>query len=169
MPTGPAARIFDPVLHPLPPILQPGPGSANVLIGGLPAWRGIGGAGAAAVKAAKQASDATLDAAKAAKVAAAGTPGAPAAVTAEETAKTAASTAMSATITGAAAGGGGVDIHICATPLPLPPHGPGVVVDGSTTVMINGLPACRMGDTIVEALGPPNKIMMGCPTVIIGG
>jgi uncharacterized Zn-binding protein involved in type VI secretion len=121
------------------------------------------------VKTAKQASDATLKAAETAKVAAAGTPGAPAAILAEETAKTAASTAMSATITGAAAGGGGVDIHICATPLPVPPHGPGVVVDGSTTVMINGLPACRMGDTIVEALGPPNKIMMGCPTVIIGG
>jgi uncharacterized Zn-binding protein involved in type VI secretion len=37
------------------------------------------------------------------------------------------------------------------------------------TVSINGLPACRMGDTIVEAVGPPNKITMGCPTVFIGG
>lgn len=169
MPTGPAARTTDPVMHPLPPILQPGPGSSNVLIGNLPAWRGIGGAGAAAVMAAKQASDTTLAVAKAATIAAAPTPGAPAAVAAEEAAKTAASAAMSATITGAAASGGMVDIHICATPLPVPPHGPGVVVDGSQTVMINGLPACRMGDTIVEALGPPNKIMMGCPTVIIGG
>ena len=73
---------------------------------------------------------------------------------------------MGSMISGAA---GGADIHVCATPLPLPPHGPGVVVDGSTTVFINKLPACRVGDTIVEAIGPPNKIAMGCPTVIIGG
>lgn len=44
-----------------------------------------------------------------------------------------------------------------------------MVVDGSQTVLINGLPACRMGDTIIEAVGPPNKIAMGEPTVIIGG
>jgi uncharacterized Zn-binding protein involved in type VI secretion len=73
---------------------------------------------------------------------------------------------MSNTITSSA---GGADIHNCATPLPIPPHGPGVVIDGSRTVLINGLPACRMGDTIVEALGPPNKITIGCSTVLIGG
>jgi uncharacterized Zn-binding protein involved in type VI secretion len=55
------------------------------------------------------------------------------------------------------------------TPLPIPPHGPGVVIDGSTTVMINGLPACRLGDTILEPVGPPNKIVKGEFTVIIGG
>ena len=37
MPKGPAARVTDPVIHPLPGILQPGPGSPNVLIGSLPA------------------------------------------------------------------------------------------------------------------------------------
>ncbi len=68
--------------------------------------------------------------------------------------------------TGAA---GGADIHLCLRPLPLPPHGPGVVVNGPQTVLINGLSACRVGDTIVEALGPPNLIAMGLPTVIIGG
>jgi hypothetical protein len=26
-----------------------------------------------------------------------------------------------------------------------------------------------LGDTILEAVGPPNTITMGCPTVIIGG
>ena len=41
MPKGPAARIMDPVLHPLPPVLQPGPGSVNVIIGGMLAWRGV--------------------------------------------------------------------------------------------------------------------------------
>jgi uncharacterized Zn-binding protein involved in type VI secretion len=166
MPTGPAARITDPVIHPLPPVLTPGPGSVNVFIGFLPAWRGVGGAAAAGIMAAKNTSDATLKVAAAATLAAMGTPGAPAAKAAEEAAKVAALSAMSSTITSAA---GGADIHACVTPLPLPPHGPGVVVDGSKTVMINNLPACRMMDTIVEALGPPNKIAKGEPTVIIGG
>jgi uncharacterized Zn-binding protein involved in type VI secretion len=39
---------------------------------------------------------------------------------------------------------------------------------GSATVLINNLPAARMGDLIVES-GPPNAIAMGCPTVMIGG
>ncbi len=65
--------------------------------------------------------------------------------------------------------GGMADIHLCTTPLPLPPHGPGFVIDGSQTVLVNNMPACRMGDTILEALGPPNKIAMGCFTVLIGG
>jgi uncharacterized Zn-binding protein involved in type VI secretion len=72
---------------------------------------------------------------------------------------------MGSTITSAA---GGADIHTCATLLPIPPHGPGVVITGSMTVLINNLPACRQGDTILEAVGPPNTISMGLPTVIIG-
>lgn len=173
MPTGPAARITDNVMHPLPPVLTPGPGSMNVMIGFLPAWRGIGGAAAAAIQAAKQISDAGIKVAESATLAAAGTPAAPAAKAAEETAKAAAAAAMGSMISGLASvpspSGGLPDIHLCTTPLPIPPHGPGVVVDGSTTVMINGLPASRMGDTIVEAVGPPNKIMKGEMTVIIGG
>jgi uncharacterized Zn-binding protein involved in type VI secretion len=43
-----------------------------------------------------------------------------------------------------------------------------VVLVGSTTVFINGLPAARQGDIIVEA-APPNTIAIGCPTVLIGG
>lgn len=35
----PAARITDATTHGMP--LSPGPGSANVLIGGLPAWRAL--------------------------------------------------------------------------------------------------------------------------------
>ena len=99
-------------------------------------------------------------------MAAAGTPGAPAAKAAEEATKAAAAAAMGSAITSAA---GGADIHACTTPLPIPPHGPGVVIDGSATVLINNLPACRQGDTILEAVGPPNKIAMGLATVIIGG
>ena len=59
----PAARVTDPVLHPLPGMLTPGPGSLNVLIGGLPAWRGIPAAAAAGLQAAKAASDAVVQAA----------------------------------------------------------------------------------------------------------
>lgn len=165
MPQGPAARITDMVAHPLPPMLQPGPGSPNVLIGFLPAWRGVPAAAAAAIQGAKQASDAVIQAAEAATLAAAGTPGAPAAKAAEEATKASAAASMGSMISGAA---GGADIHQCLTPLPIPPHGPGVVVDGSKTVLINNLPACRVGDTIVEAVGPPNKITSGCFTVIIG-
>ncbi|MDB5558682.1 MAG: motif family protein [Enterovirga sp.] len=165
MPRGPAARVADPVVHPLPPVLQPGPGSINVVIGGMPAWRGVSPAAAAAIGAAKSASDTAIAVAEAATVAAAGTPGLPAVKTAEETVKTTAASTMGSMITGSA---GGADIHVCATPLPLPPHGPGVVIDGSTTVFHNSLAACRQMDTIMEALGPPNKIAMGCLTVIIG-
>ena len=165
-PGRPAARITDPVAHPLPPVLTQGPGSRNVLIGSLPAWRGIPTAAAPALMAAKQTSDAAVLAAEVASKAAMGTPGAPAAIAAEQATKATASATMSSAITAAAAG---ADIHQCTTPLPVPPHGPGVVIDGSLTVLINNLPACRMGDTIVEALGPPNKITKGDLTVLIGG
>ena len=166
MPKGPAARILDNVAHPLPPVLTIGPGSLNVLIGFLPAWRGIPLAAAAALQAAKQTADVAVQTAVSATVAAAGTPGAPAAYAAEQLAKGAALAAMSSAITGAAASG--ADIHTCVTPSPVPPHGPGVVIDGSATVQVNFLPQARLGDTILEALGPPNKIVKGEPTVIVG-
>jgi uncharacterized Zn-binding protein involved in type VI secretion len=136
------------------------------LIGNLPAWRGIPLASAGAILSAKAVSETGIKAAEAATIAAAGTPGLPAAKLAEETTKATAAASMSSTIVSRA---GGADIHNCATPLPVPPHGPGVVIGGSSTVLINGLPASRLGDTIVEALGPPNKILAGCATVLIGG
>ncbi len=162
----PAARILDPVAHPIPGMLMPGPGSFNVIIGGKLAWRGVTAAAAAAIQAAKATSDATIKAAEAATLAAAGSPALPAAKAAEEATKAAAAASMGAMISGAA---GGADIHACMTPLPIPPHGPGVVVDGSQTVLINNLAACRQGDTVVEAVGPPDKIVMGEVTVLIGG
>jgi uncharacterized Zn-binding protein involved in type VI secretion len=160
-----AARLGDPVSHPLPPVLTGGPGSPNVTIGFKPAWRGVLAAVATALQAAKKVSDQAIKTAEAATAAAAGTPGLPAAKTAEETTKATAATTMGSAITSAAAG---ADIHGCTTPLPIPPHGPGVVIDGSTTVTINFLPACRKGDTVLEAVGPPDKIVMGEPTVLIG-
>jgi uncharacterized Zn-binding protein involved in type VI secretion len=94
-----AARVGDMTAHGTP--LAPGPGSTNVLIGGLPAWR----------------------------------------------------TAS--------------DFHTCPLVTGTVPHVGGVVAMGSPTVLINNLPAARQGDMITES-GPPNSIVIGCPTVVIG-
>ncbi|ADD04353.1 uncharacterized protein Nmag_0768 [Natrialba magadii ATCC 43099] len=58
------------------------------------------------------------------------------------------------------------DVHSCPLASGVVPHVGGPVVDGSTTVLINNMPAARLGDTIIEN-GPPNKIVSGCPTVLI--
>lgn len=165
MPKGPAARVGDPVAHPAPPALA-GAGSPNVLIGKRPAWRGMPAGGVPALQSAKQSADAAIQAAVAATLAVAGTPAYPAAKAAEEALKAATAAAMGATVLAAA---GPADLHSCATPLPIPPHGPGVVIGGSATVRINGLPACRAGDQIVEAVGPANHIAGGASNVTIGG
>jgi uncharacterized Zn-binding protein involved in type VI secretion len=82
------------------------------------------------------------------------------------------------------------DLHTC----PLPNHVGGPVVVGETTVLIGYMPAARVGDQLICALGPDSvargedtvligsspaarigdptnhggKIVVGCPTVIIG-
>jgi uncharacterized Zn-binding protein involved in type VI secretion len=61
----------------------------------------------------------------------------------------------------------GIDTHACPLFDGPKPHIGGVVAVGSLTVLIGGMPAARMGDTVVEA-GPPNAIVLGCPTVMIG-
>jgi uncharacterized Zn-binding protein involved in type VI secretion len=48
------------------------------------------------------------------------------------------------------------------------PHVGGPISLGSATVLIGGQPAARMGDLAV-CTGPPDTIMNGCPTVLIGG
>jgi uncharacterized Zn-binding protein involved in type VI secretion len=136
------------------------------LIGFKPAWRGVPAGAGAALQAANQAAQIAIKAAEAATAAASATPGGPAVYATEQATKASLLASMSSMVTSAAAG---ADIHTCATPLPVPPHGPGVVIDGSMTVLVNNLPQCRMGDTIIEAVGPPNKIAMGEPTVIVGG
>lgn len=95
-----AARVGDMTSHGTP--LGPGPGSVNVLVGGMPAWRAS------------------------------------------------------------------MDFHACPLVTALVPHVGGVVAVGSTTVLINNIPAARQGDIVAEG-GPPNTIAVGCPTVIIGG
>jgi uncharacterized Zn-binding protein involved in type VI secretion len=59
------------------------------------------------------------------------------------------------------------DFHKCVITSPVT-HTGGTVMEGSTKVLINGFPAVRMGDKVTEAAGPPNIILTGNPTVIIG-
>ena len=95
----PAARVGDLTAHGTP--LSPGTGSANVSIGGMPAWRA------------------------------------------------------------------GIDSHVCPLVDGPKPHVGGVVAKGSAKVLINGSPAVRQGDQIVEA-GSPNLITAGYTKVVIG-
>lgn len=50
------------------------------------------------------------------------------------------------------------DLAVCVGP-------PDTIVKGSATVLIGGRPAARMGDTTAHG----GSIVVGCPTVIIGG
>lgn len=59
------------------------------------------------------------------------------------------------------------DFHACPLFDGPKPHVGGVVAVGSITVLINGLPAARQGDQVVEA-SAPNAILLGDPTVLIG-
>lgn len=77
----------------------------------------------------------------------------------------AAGSAMSAAI---AAIAGMTDTHTCPLCTPIP-HGAGVVTRGSASVFINGLPAARQLDNLIEAAGGSDPIAVGCPTVNIGG
>jgi uncharacterized Zn-binding protein involved in type VI secretion len=59
------------------------------------------------------------------------------------------------------------DFHTCPLFTGTVPHVGGIVAMGSATVFVNGLPAARVGDMVVEG-GPPNSITLGCMTVMIG-
>ena len=50
------------------------------------------------------------------------------------------------------------DMLVCTGP-------PDSIIKGSATVLIGGMPAARMGDTTAHG----GTIIIGCPTVIIGG
>ncbi len=60
-----------------------------------------------------------------------------------------------------------LDFHVCPLFTGTVPHVGGFVINGSSTVLINGIPAARLGDTIVE-FGAPNTITTGEFTVLIG-
>jgi uncharacterized Zn-binding protein involved in type VI secretion len=64
------------------------------------------------------------------------------------------------------------DMHTCpmqtpAFPSPIPHVGGPILPPGSPTVLIGGLPAARLGD-MATCTGPPDSIVMGCMTVMIG-
>ena len=61
------------------------------------------------------------------------------------------------------------DMHICPMVNGVVPHVGGPVLPaGCPTVLIGSLPAARTGDMCICA-GPPDSIVMGSATVLIGG
>jgi uncharacterized Zn-binding protein involved in type VI secretion len=60
-----------------------------------------------------------------------------------------------------------VDLHVCPLATPVP-HGAGGVLLGAPTVFVNGMQVARAGDLVVEPLGGPNPIVLGCPSVFAG-
>ena len=159
----PAARLGDATAHGSP--LFPGPPSMNVIIGGQPAWLGMTAAAAAAL--AKTLADGVKDVAdKTAKAAAAASLGPVASAKAQKDLADAQAKALS---DGAnAMTGSGASINICPLLTVLIPHVMGVVTKPSTTVIINKMGACRVGDVITEVTAV-NSIAVGFPTVMIGG
>ena len=61
------------------------------------------------------------------------------------------------------------DMHICPKVNPGPvPHVGGPIALGSFNVLIGGLPAARAGDMAI-CIGPPDKVSQGSGTVQING
>lgn len=61
------------------------------------------------------------------------------------------------------------DMHTCPMFTGVVPHvGGPVLPPGAPTVLINGMPAARLGD-MLTCSGPPDTIVMGSSTVLIGG
>jgi uncharacterized Zn-binding protein involved in type VI secretion len=60
-----------------------------------------------------------------------------------------------------------LDQMVCTAP-GMGPHGGGPFLVGEATVLINNMPAIRVGDFVTEPNGGPNVIVVGCPTVVIG-
>lgn len=62
------------------------------------------------------------------------------------------------------------DMHTCpmVSPGPVPHVGGPILPPGEPTVMIGGMPAARVGD-MATCVGPPDTIALGSATVMIGG
>jgi len=61
------------------------------------------------------------------------------------------------------------DMHTCPMSTgPVPHVGGPVLPPGAPTVLIGGLPAACLGDMCI-CVGPPDSIIMGSATVLIGG
>ncbi|MEM7796469.1 MAG: PAAR domain-containing protein [Cyanobacteria bacterium P01_C01_bin.118] len=151
MPGPPAARLGDATAHGDP--LKPGPCSPDVLIGGQKAWRALDPAMA------KELLDQAKKAAESATAAGAAVTEADRAKHLDDLKDAAEKMASIMAST---------DQHACTVVKLLIPDGNGVVTKGSSSVLINGLPACRVGDPIQE-ITSVNSITAGAPNVLIGG
>ncbi len=61
------------------------------------------------------------------------------------------------------------DMHVCPMVTGIVPHVGGPIIGpGCPTVLIAELPAARVGD-MLTCVGPPDTIVMGSFTVLIGG
>ncbi|MDX2306567.1 MAG: PAAR domain-containing protein [Microscillaceae bacterium] len=61
------------------------------------------------------------------------------------------------------------DMHVCPMVTGVVPHVGGPIIGpGAATVLIGGMPAAVVGDT-VTCVGPPDTIAMGSSTVMVGG
>lgn len=61
------------------------------------------------------------------------------------------------------------DMHVCPMVTGIVPHVGGPIVGpGAPTVLIGGLPAAVVGDAAV-CVGPPDSLIKGSATVLIGG
>ena len=61
------------------------------------------------------------------------------------------------------------DMHVCPMVDVLVPHVGGPIIGpGALTVLIGGMPAAVMGDSLT-CVGPPDSIIKGSATVMIGG
>jgi uncharacterized Zn-binding protein involved in type VI secretion len=61
------------------------------------------------------------------------------------------------------------DLHVCpASTGPVPHVGGPIIGPGAPTVFVQGLPAAVMGDKCV-CVGPPSSIIAGSGTVLVGG
>ncbi len=61
------------------------------------------------------------------------------------------------------------DMHVCPLVTGTVPHvGGPVMPPGAPTVMIGGVPAAKVGD-MCTCVGPPDTIVAGSGTVMIGG
>ncbi len=61
------------------------------------------------------------------------------------------------------------DMHVCPMVTGVVPHvGGPVLPPGTPTVLIGGMPAACMGD-MCTCVGPPDTIIVGSATVLIGG
>ena len=61
------------------------------------------------------------------------------------------------------------DMHVCPMVTGVVPHVGGPIIGpGAPTVMIGGMPAAVVGDS-VTCVGPPDAIVKGSTTVMIGG